>query len=247
LPVGKHLLISAAVGGKPCSRAYTPVSSDRDLGYVDVLIKVYFPGTHPEYPDGGVMSQYLDSLQIGDAVDMRGPFGRIEYLGRGRYRLQGKELCMKRCAMVAGGTGITPMYQVIRAIADDPDDPTQVSLVFANRTPRDIMLRPQLDRWARDRPSFKVCYVVSKATSADNTDSDADRADLAPDHHADDAATASESTYIVGRIDEDILRARLPAGSPETSAFLCGPLPMIESASVYLHNLGYERAQCHRF
>jgi NAD(P)H-flavin reductase len=226
------------------------------------------------------MSQYLDSLQVGDSADMRGPFGRIEYIGRGRYRLQGKEHFMKRCAMVAGGTGITPMYQVIRAILDDPDDPTEVALVFANKSPRDIMLRPQLDRWARDRPNFKVWYVVSNiapgghdadAENVEDADADAvadaedanadgdavDAKDAVADGHADavavanvdvdDATTAIEWSYSIGRIDEDILRAHLPAGSPETSAFLCGPLSMMESASIYLDNFGYERARCHRF
>ena len=38
---------------------------------------------HPQYPAGGKMSQYLDSLAIGDFVDVRGPNGLLEYKGRG--------------------------------------------------------------------------------------------------------------------------------------------------------------------
>jgi nitrate reductase (NAD(P)H) len=248
LPVGKYLHISATVDGKPCSRAYTPVSSDRDLGYVDLLVKVYLRGSHPEFPDGGLMSQHLSNLQVGESVEMRGPFGHIEYIGSGRYRSQGKEHYMKRCAMVAGGIGITPVYQVIRAIMDDPDDPTEVWLVFANKTPGDIMFRPQLDRWARDRVNFKVWYVVSKASTDSDANADA-VADPDFDANADaDADDAARWAYSIGWIDEDILRAHLPpAGFPETSVFLCGPLPMMESACVYLDNLGYERARCHRF
>ena len=29
------------------------------------------------------MSQYLDSLEIGDTVDIRGPSGKLTYVGRG--------------------------------------------------------------------------------------------------------------------------------------------------------------------
>ena len=47
------------------------------------LFKVYFKNVHPKYPDGGKMSQYLDSLEIGDTVDIRGPSGKLTYVGRG--------------------------------------------------------------------------------------------------------------------------------------------------------------------
>lgn len=36
--------------------------------------------------------------------------------------------------MIAGGTGVTPMYQVAAAILKDPKDRTQVSLIFGNLT-----------------------------------------------------------------------------------------------------------------
>lgn len=47
------------------------------------LFKVYFKNVHPKYPDGGKMSQYLDTLEIGDTVDIRGPSGKLTYVGRG--------------------------------------------------------------------------------------------------------------------------------------------------------------------
>lgn len=42
------------------------------------------------------MSQYLDSLNIGDTVDIRGPSGKLTYMGRGEFRLL---LCRKRTYM----------------------------------------------------------------------------------------------------------------------------------------------------
>ena len=30
------------------------------------------------------MSQYLDTLKVGDTVDIRGPAGKLTYLGRGK-------------------------------------------------------------------------------------------------------------------------------------------------------------------
>lgn len=46
-------------------RPYTPVSSDDDQGQVVFVIKVYPANVHPKFPEGGKMSQYMDSLQIG--------------------------------------------------------------------------------------------------------------------------------------------------------------------------------------
>lgn len=40
---------------------------------------------------------------------------------------------VKSVGMIAGGTGITPMLQVIRAIMKDPDDHTVCHLLFANQ------------------------------------------------------------------------------------------------------------------
>ena len=36
--------------------------------------------------------------------------------------------------MVAGGTGITPMYQIIQAVANDKNDNTELYLLFGNKT-----------------------------------------------------------------------------------------------------------------
>lgn len=56
-------------------RKYTPVSGNELKGYVDLVVKVYRRGEQTQFPDGGKMSQYLDNLKIGDAVDVVGPCG----------------------------------------------------------------------------------------------------------------------------------------------------------------------------
>ena len=40
LPVGQHINLKAKIDGKLVIRSYTPISSDDDLGFVDLLIKV---------------------------------------------------------------------------------------------------------------------------------------------------------------------------------------------------------------
>jgi NAD(P)H-flavin reductase len=43
--------------------------------------------------------------------------------------------------MLAGGTGITPMFQVLNAVLKDPKDRTRITLLYGNLTEDDILLR----------------------------------------------------------------------------------------------------------
>lgn len=47
------------------------------------FVQIYFKNVHPKFPAGGKMSQHLDSLSIGDFIDVRGPNGLLVYNGRG--------------------------------------------------------------------------------------------------------------------------------------------------------------------
>jgi hypothetical protein len=81
LPVGKHFKIFAPnpkpsvagqwnnnedkeAGDSEIERKYTPTTSDNEHGYVDLVIKVYKSGVVDRFPDGGKMSQYMDSLKV---------------------------------------------------------------------------------------------------------------------------------------------------------------------------------------
>ena len=70
---------------------------------------------------------------------MRGPLGSFVYHGRGKFSIGAKEHFAKDFGMIAGGTGITPHYQIIKAIIKDPEDATCCHLLFANQTEEDIV------------------------------------------------------------------------------------------------------------
>jgi cytochrome-b5 reductase len=138
LPTGQHIALRATINGQSVSRSYTPVSNNTDLGRIELLVKVY-----PQ----GQMTKHLEAMQIGDMIDIRGPRGAMQY----------SPSYAKHIGMIAGGTGITPMYQLIRAICDDETDATQMSLLYANNTEEDILLRKELDDFAMRFPNkFQV-------------------------------------------------------------------------------------------
>jgi len=217
LPVGKHIFLSACIDDKLCMRAYTPTSTIDEVGYFELLVKIYFKGVKPRFPNGGLMSQYLESLPLGSSLDIKGPLGHIEYMGRGAFSVHGKQKFATKLAMFAGGTGITPIYQVMQAILKDPEDDTKMYVVYANHTEDDILLRDELDAWAlKYEDRVKVWYVVGKSIR-------------------------EGWKYSEGFINEDIMRAHVPEASEDTLALACGPPPMIQFAiSPNLEKMGYD-------
>ncbi|GBC10494.1 hypothetical protein RclHR1_09680004 [Rhizophagus clarus] len=218
LPVGNHIFIRASINNQAVIRAYTPITTSNDPpGYIDLLIKVYFKNEHPQFPDGGLMSQYLESLNVGDKIDIKGPIGSFVYNGRSQYRVKSgasnNKTC-KRIGMIAGGTGITPMYQVIKSVLSDPEDLTELSLIYANRTEEDILLRNELDDLVKRNPRFKIYYMLSKPSNNWKLGS--------------------------GYVTEEIIRQNISPLSPSSHiVLLCGPSPMLESCIPNLEKIGF--------
>jgi len=111
-------------------RKYTPTSLDTHLGVLELVVKVYEPlaasVNNPHFADGGKMSQYLGAMKLGEELELSGPWGLHEYAGRGAWRTGKKRHTARHLGMLAGGTGITPMLQVIETILAD-------SCVFSTR------------------------------------------------------------------------------------------------------------------
>lgn len=202
LPVGKHLSLKAVVDGKEIYRSYTPVSSDDELGYFDLLIKVY---------EKGAMSQYIDKLKVGDYLDVRGPKGLFEY----------KPNMVKEFGMIAGGTGVTPMLQVIRAILKDSHDSTQINLIFANVTEPDILLKKELDTLAANHKNFKVYYVLN----------------VPPEGW----------TGGIGFVSQEMIQANFSPPTADIKVVMCGPPMMNKAMTGHLEAIGYKEEQIFTF
>uniref|UniRef100_A0A8D0B9A6 NADH-cytochrome b5 reductase n=1 Tax=Salvator merianae TaxID=96440 RepID=A0A8D0B9A6_SALMN len=223
LPVGQHVYLSAKIGGSLVIRAYTPVSSDEEKGYADLVIKVYYQNVHPKFPEGGKMSQYLNSMKIGDTIDFRGPNGLLVYKGLGKFSIkpdkksEARTKFAKHLGMIAGGTGITPMLQLIRHITKDPKDNTKCYLLFANQTEQDILLRAELEDIAANFPEqFKLWYTLDRAPQG--------------------------WKYSSGFVNADMIKEHLPSPSSETLILMCGPPPMIQFAcQPNLEKLGFAK------
>lgn len=242
LPTGKHIVVYAnnppqcvandKWNGKPdpdkqaaeIDRKYTPVTGNELPGYVDLVIKVYRPGTvkMPDgkeitWEDGGKASLYLDSKKPGDWIEIMGPLGVNEYLGRGMFKLPGKSVSVKHVGMMAGGTGITPMLQVVQAALRDSGDTCNFYLLYANKTEDDVLCRDMLDDLAKSsKGRFKLYYTL----------------DFPPNGW----------TGKTGFITKDMIKECLPKPSDQTLMLMCGPPPMVKFACrENLEALGYDK------
>ncbi|GAM25523.1 hypothetical protein SAMD00019534_086980 [Acytostelium subglobosum LB1] len=195
LPTGQHISVRAVIDGKEASRPYTPISSDEDHGHFDLLIKVY---------EKGAMSSHMDRLAIGDTVDVRGPKGKFNYVPN----------MFKNIGMLCGGTGITPMYQVIHAILRNPADKTKISLIFGNIAEEDILMRDELQALVDKHPEqFKLFFVLNKPPAG--------------------------WTQGEGFITVDMIKQQFAEASSENKAVLCGPPVMNKAMTGHLTSLNY--------
>ena len=160
LPTGLHVLLGLEIDGQLVVRPYTPVwpcSKEEDNGTLEFVIRMYPKGkltphldalkVRPTSPFG-----FLNVAEVGDSVAMRGPMGSVVYVGRGVFTVHNSSRLTEKVSMVAGGTGIAPLYQVMRSAILDPDDKTKFYLLYANRSADQILLHKELEELAKKAP-----------------------------------------------------------------------------------------------
>ena len=172
------------------------------------------------------MSSHLHDMEPEQRLSFKGPIPK--------YPLE--ENAHTHIALITGGTGITPMYQLTRAIFGRADDKTKVTLVYGNLTEDDILLKRELEELENTYPQrFRAFYVL----------------DTPPDHW----------TQGKGHITKELLKTVLP--EPKEAGlkiFVCGPPGLykaISGAKVspsdqgeldgYLKELGYSKDQVYKF
>jgi len=83
----------------------------------------------------------------------------------------------------------------------------QISLIYANVSPQDIMLKDDVDELAARHANFSVHYVVDKV------------------------AAGQTWTGGVGYVTADMLRARMPPPGNDSLVLVCGPPGMMKAIS----------------
>ena len=185
----------------------TAVRLADEKGHLDLLVK--------QYPNGK-QSTFLHGMKAGDSVT----FLRIPSYGW-------KANAHSHVALVAGGQGITPCYQLARGILKNADDKTRVTLVWGVNTDEDVVLRGEFSLLERQHPGrFKAVYTVSNPKEG--------------------------SRFGKGYVTKELLEASgvVPGENGVGQVFVCGPPPMekaLVGASGVLTQMGFSKKQVHKF
>ena len=168
------------------------------------------------------MSCFLNSLRPGAEIQVLLPFGLMQYIGHGTFKKSKQELHVRDVAMIAAGSGITPMLRLLEASLADQQDETKFSMIFANRTEEHIICRDRLEELAalhRDR--FKLVFTLSNGSK--------------------------DWTGTRGYVTREMIATHLPQPSDHVLTLLCGPPAMLKGTCKDLEALGYATKQTWEF
>jgi ring-1,2-phenylacetyl-CoA epoxidase subunit PaaE len=202
---GQHVSLRCEAAGDDVRRSYS-ICSAAGTGRLRVAVK--------RLP-GGIFSAYaMEQLRTGDMVEVVTPIGHFNTpLNPDRARSY---------AMIAAGSGITPILSILSTIlAVEPR--SSVTLLYANRTVKDIMFLEELEDLKNQHPErFALYHVLSREEQ--------------------------EVQLFHGHIDAERLTTFLdllirPEDVDEW--FLCGPRDMIESSKAVLLERGVDSEHVH--
>jgi len=174
------------------ARPYTPTSKPDDT-HLELVVKRY---------EAGVVSKALCDAAPGSAAEFKGPWKKMSWVDNS-YAAVG---------MVAGGTGLTPMLQVLEEALERGTargDATRFTLLSCHRREADLLLRDRVEALEKAFPDrLRVLHVVEKADSKDWKGG-------------------------VGRVDRALLDQWMPPANLEGGSMVCvcGPPPMVAAVA----------------
>ncbi|XP_050298908.1 cytochrome b5 reductase 4 isoform X2 [Anthonomus grandis grandis] len=157
VPIGKHVRVFGSVDGQDISKSYTPVPES--------LFDTFLP--HSELKDGitlmvkrypdGRMSRFVTSKDIDESVEISKPLGNFDL-----NVVEKREIFV----LLAGGTGITPMLNLIIFLLERRIKNQFLHLLFFNRTERDILFRSKLEDLQKSDERFRVNNILSESSDS---------------------------------------------------------------------------------
>ena len=251
-----------SAGGALLTREYTPISTAEqwERGEVALLVKIY--------PDGKVTRWMHEQLTVGARVWLSPPCATLRLpeltpAATPRGGASARVLCalsdsvgtssvtaappapptFGSVLLVAGGTGIAPLWQVARSCAgDDALAELPLSIVYSCRAD-DVLLLAEVRELVRCRAATRV--VITLTSPSDGEPAYPDGAPAAvgslEDMHAQhDLDLDGTITLATGRVTPALLAASLPPRAEDVQrlrAIVSGPSSFLADVASMLHAL----------
>jgi ferredoxin-NADP reductase len=185
---GQFMFVTIKIAEEKVQKHFTISSSPTEKGFIEFTKKL----------TGHEFSNAIDALKVGDWAKIDAPYGDFTFEGE-----------FKKIGMLSGGIGITPLRSMCRYCTDMILD-TKITLLYGNRTEKDIIFREELEKMQRQNKSLKVVFTVSEV---------------------------SESwTGYTGRIDAEMIKKEIP-DYMERVFYTCGPPAMVKAMENLLKDI----------
>ena len=202
---GQHVSLRCAEAGDDIRRSYS-ICTAAGSGHLRVAVK-----SLPE----GVFSTYVrDRLRPGDVMEVVTPTGH--------FNTPLDPTQARSYAMVAAGSGISPILSIIATVLSR-EPRSSVTLLYGNRTVGDIMFLEELEDLKNQHPERFVLYNVLSREEQD-------------------------VELFHGRLDAERIGIFLDSLVPPRGIdewFLCGPRGMIDAARAQLLERGVDPMHIH--
>ena len=215
---GQYLTLKVNVNGEDLRRAYSIFTAPFQNAYGCTVKRV----------DGGRVSNYLlDSIQVGDSLDVMGP--------QGKFIVEPNHDIARDHYFIAGGSGITPIMSMMLTVLEE-EPMSHVYLLYANRNEDSVIFKEQLkDLEAKYENQFNWRNVLSRP----NAEKSKGLGGLF-------GKKTTNWKGWTGRVDASKLQNFLddfPSKTNNSIYYLCGPGGLIETTHQFLENRGISKNQ----
>lgn len=194
---GQFMTLAVSIEGKVLKRSYTIASSPTQRYYYELTIK---------REEKGLVSTYLhDHLKRETFIDVAGPGGVFTFTGTEA----------KSIVLIGGGVGITPHMSIIRYFADRCWK-GKIYLLYACRTPADIIFQNELGELQARNPNLQQYITVTRAEG-------------------------TTWSGLRGYFSKQSIALCIP-DIASTRVHLCGPVAMMDSVKTVLAELGVPKS-----
>lgn len=149
---GQHITVKVNIKGETLYRTFSISSIPNIDNYTMLTIKKI---------KGGKVTNYLaENLKVGDTLEATAPSGQ--------FYLNPEPARQKHYVMIAGGSGITPIYSMIGAILKF-EPRSKISLLYSNRSFKSIIFKEKLEKWASEfSTQLEINYFLTEEGGAKN-------------------------------------------------------------------------------
>ena len=194
---GQFFFVTLKAAGKELSKHFSLSSSPTEKTHIEFTKKL----------SDSDFSAALKALKRGDWARIDAPYGKFTFEGEN-----------EKIGLLGGGIGITPFIGICKYCTDMRLD-TKVTLLYGNRTEKDIAFRKTLEAMQEQNDNLKVVFTLSNADS--------------------------KWKGATGLITAEMIKKEIP-DYKDTVFYKCGPPAMVDVMEKLIEKMGLPKTQLKR-